>query len=284
MNYRNGVLYIAVGEEYVREAKVSALSIKRVMDTHISIMTNKKYNSMGIFDNVIKLNNPKYKFGDQICNLMNTPYEKTVYLDTDTYIEGDISCLFDMLDRFTFCASHNVTNYASEKLGTKYIQDIPKSFPELNTGVLPYNKNKKMSNFVERWKSEFQRVYQEGQPYNQAAFRKAVYESDVRFSVLPREYNCLFRQPGSVTESVKIFHGRLLKIVGDGASKELDVEQAIETINKFSGPRAYYNVGGEVRLASAGKLSFIYNYLRNKGLSAVITRLKSKVLEKFSIE
>jgi hypothetical protein len=63
---------------------------------------------------------------------------------------------------------------------------------------------------------------------DQATFRVALYQSEVRFTVLPPEYNCRFVFPAYVQGPVRILHGR-----------GPDLEGVERQINEVSGPRVF---------------------------------------------
>ena len=147
---------------------------------------------------------------DKIYHLNKTPYDKTLYLDGDTLVIEDISPLFDLLDRVGVAASFAT---GRDILGTDEITD---ALPELNTGVVAYKSNSQdVQEFLRLWKKlEMEQIEEGGLEdltsfgnlYGQTTFRKALFESDVSFSILPPEYNFGTFGRGFAKYEVKILH------------------------------------------------------------------------------
>lgn len=83
---------------------------------------------------VIEINND-YGFLPKVLGMLNSPYEKTLFLDCDTYVSQDVSELFLRLDSFDICVSSEFLN------------------PEIrNTGVIAFNgKSTSVNKFVKEW-------------------------------------------------------------------------------------------------------------------------------------
>ncbi|WP_436903774.1 glycosyltransferase [Halovenus halobia] len=227
-----GIIYIAMGRNFVEEAVLSAESVqKKNSKIPITIFTDHKI-SKDVFDNVIVVDDPDYGFRDKINYLRKSPYEKTIFLDTDTYVAGDISELFSILDRFDIGAAHNNDHQRRE---ANEVALVPESFPEYNTGVITFRTDA-VQNLSKEWKEAYSMEHSHDQP----SFRKAVYESDLRLATIPPEYNCLFRYPGHSVGEVKIFHGRLLDFDTEGAGKYYEIDEAVSSINSETGSRIFY--------------------------------------------
>ncbi len=234
-----GIVYIATGSEFVREAEISVRTLRDSMpDVDVTLISDES-SDCNHFNDIITIEDPEYGFEDQILNLDCSPYDYTIYLDTDIYIDDDISDLFDLLDSFDIGLAHSATRTASE------IEEVPDCFPEYNSGVVAYKNTDEFSEFISTWES----IYfseKEGPEtmQNQPPLRRALYETDLRIATLPPEYNCRFYFPGHVVGKVKIFHGRLLPVEGPGAGNYFDIEEAREKINKTKNPRVFTQLGG----------------------------------------
>ncbi len=224
-NYQKGFLYIATGSGFQSEAILSAQRLKKVMPAaNVSIVTDNHINC-GVFDDELIVDDPHYSFRDQIQYLSLSPYQKTIYLDTDIYIYEPISEIYDLLDQFDIAA-------ATAQGGKSWeVKGIPKTFPEYNSGVVAYRNNTQFKDFCKEWEENYDALEEAENSQNQPSMRKTLFETDLRIANLPREYNCMFRQPGHVTDTVKVFHGRLIDIDGPGAEMEHDPKIAIEKIN-----------------------------------------------------
>ena len=104
----NGIIYIAYKQQkYINEAIFSAKSVKKHNpNLSITIFTDHDLKD-NCFDIVKKLPIDQFKFRCKQDFLKNTPYEKTLYLDTDTYVDDNIEDLFNLLPRFDVCMVHD---------------------------------------------------------------------------------------------------------------------------------------------------------------------------------
>jgi len=194
-----GFLYIATGSEYVNEARYSASKLRESMpNANITIITDKQI-SDDLFDNIVKTE-PHSDYSVKIENMTSEFYEKTIFLDTDTYIANDVSELFDILDDFDLLCASKQDFYVRPD----FPNDIPNIYPEFNTGVIGLRKNNRIKKFLSSW----QECYMEGHCHDQVSFRTALYNSNVHYHQLSPEYNCRFTRPGQLNGEAKIFHGR----------------------------------------------------------------------------
>ena len=268
-----GIVYIATGDKFIKEATLSAKSVKKHMpEVSITLMTDKILD-INLFDNIIEIEKPRNDFGDQVFHMKRTPYKKTIFLDSDIYLDDTIEDLFEILNDFDLAACHNQTNYSSERIDIPEINNIPACFPEYNSGVVAFNKNDKVINFLSQWENYYNKVLKKGQIHNQAAFRSALYYSDLRIATLPQEYNCVIRRPGCVNGRVKVFHGRLMGISSPGASMSVDVKKAAEVLNRSEKLRIYHNIGNEIEIVEPGLFKKLIFKLRNYGLIITIKKL-----------
>jgi hypothetical protein len=198
-----GVIYIAYTNiKYINEAIFSAKSLKKSNPSiSITIITDHKLNN-DCFDKVLLY--PPERFRGVRCKqdfINESPYDLTVMLDTDTYINDDISDLFDILKRFDIALAHDyarkrIINENSRHLPGGYYfsshkeySEIPYCFPEFNTGVIVYKKCDKITKFFKSWAKKY-REMQQLTPYDQPSFRVSLWQSDLKIHSLPIEYNC----------------------------------------------------------------------------------------------
>lgn len=238
----NGAFYLAVGEQYIKEAIESAKSLKTQMpNLDVTLFTDEDLDC-SYFDRVkyikgIHAEEQEDFLPCKIKTLRKMPYDENLFLDTDTRITDDISEIFDLLDRFDVAVAHAPYRIVYD------LEGIPNSFPEFNTGVIAFKRNEVMENIFNRWKQNYEehlREFQGGdEPGNkftnswgeakvhfhaQPTFRKAVYESSARLTVLPSEYNCRTWLPGYLHGSVKIIHANQedRKVVEDKLNKKIE--------------------------------------------------------------
>lgn len=271
----NGVIYVATGEEFVEEAAISARSVTESMPgVGVTLFTDEEPVDHP-FDDVRVLDTPHYGFLDKVLHLESTPYERTLYLDTDTYVDSDASELFELLDRFDIGAAYNHNREAVP------LDTVPRSFPEYNTGVVIYENNERVQALFDRWK-ELYRAKMDEHPHDQPTFREALYESDVRVATLPTEYNCLVRYPGHVRNKVKIFHSRLLDLDTPGAGKSVEMTAAIDKLNEYDGHRIFAPTpgsGGPYRVYNQTKSTVKRGLeaLRYGGIRYTVNRIRSRL-------
>lgn len=137
-----GILYIATGREFVKEAAISARTVQQHMpELPIAIITDTEPNA-DVFDIVEVINRATRGFADQIQYLSETPFDKTLCIDTDIYVDAPVDDLFDVLDEFDIAVAHNHDRSAFE------VSDVPAAFPEYNTGVLAYKMSEQFRAFL----------------------------------------------------------------------------------------------------------------------------------------
>ena len=199
-----GVLYVATGKRHTGEALRSAESVRKHMpDLPIVLHTDQQNVTSRLFAEIRKITCPLYSFGDKIAPLKESPFERTLFLDTATYLCAPIQDVFEILDRFDLAASH--APYRPSRPAV-----TPHCFCEFNSGVIAYRMRPQIIDFFDKWLGLYQ-IFMEttGRAEDQPAFRQAVYESPIGIYVLPTEYNFRTVMPGfSGRGPIKILHGR----------------------------------------------------------------------------
>ncbi len=221
-----GVVYIATGEKYIDEACQSAASLKAHMpDLPVTIITNAPV-EIPVFDRVIIISIPYYGYSDKVQYMYLSPYEETLFLDTDTYVCADFSELFTLLERFDIAAAHAPFRMSSIDAG--FLKDYhlvkgPDSFPEMNTGVILFKKNPRVAQFFIVWLTLQKEALEfDANPPDQVTFRQALYDSELRIATLTPEYNCRFIIPTFVCRTVKILHAHHFDL--SSVAKEINAE------------------------------------------------------------
>ncbi len=184
---------------------ISARSVRRHLPgVPIVLYTDQTDLPAGVFDEVRRIENPRHSFIDKIAPLCETPFERTIFLDTDTLACAPFDDLFTLLDRFELAAAH-----APYRHDRPFV--TPNCFAELNTGVLAYRRSPAMIALFQDWL----RLYEEEvaatgrMDSDQPAFREALYRSALPVYVLPPEYNLRTVMPAAVGRcQVRIIHGR----------------------------------------------------------------------------
>jgi hypothetical protein len=200
-----GILYIATGRRHLGEMLVSARSVRRHMPgVPIVVYTDQDDLPADVFDEIRRIRDPRHSFIDKIAPLCETPFERTIFLDTDTLACAPFPDLFEILDRFDLALAH-----APYRHDRPFV--TPNCFAELNTGVLAYRRTPEMIALFQDWLRLYEKEVSETgrMDSDQPAFREALYRSPVSPYVLPSEYNLRTVMPAAVGRcKVRIIHGR----------------------------------------------------------------------------
>ena len=208
-------------------------------DTPIAVITDSNIENKN-FDIVMKCDDPKYGWSDKPNLIKRTPFDKTLYFDTDVYITEEVTEIFDLVDEYNIALAHEPARVTAK------IESVPDCFPEFNTGVFGFNNNSETQRLLREWNEIYQsRDETEDQP----SLRKAVFESDISFSVLPPEYNCRWQLGGHVSGRVKVFHGRLYEFKDNicGIESDIGISEAIKKINYASCSRVFINQENDLK-------------------------------------
>jgi hypothetical protein len=187
-----GILYIASGELYIRAAIRSAKSVLKHcpgLPTHLYADWQNygfKFNESPFpFTSVGTIENPHRR--SKVDYLPLTPFEQTLYLDTDTTINTDIQEMFGILERFDIALAHNMKRNFPPRLIT-WREQLPQAFPQFNGGVILYRKNPEIIRFLEEWRDQYHAnlsVFRQ----DQITLRELLWLSNLRIATLPPEYN-----------------------------------------------------------------------------------------------
>ena len=153
--------------------------------------------------------------------MTDTPFDQTLFLDSDVYVFDKLEEVFILLDKYDMAMAHAPFRQFIE------LNEVPSSFSEFNTGVILFNKSEKIFAFFSEWLLNF---YQLNCKRDQPAFRKAIYDNnDIRHYTLIPEFNCRFNMIGYVCDNVNFLHGRAKDITA--------IERAI---NERIEPRVHF--------------------------------------------
>ena len=145
LSAREGVLYVATNDAlFVDHAAVSARSVRRAAPTlERRLLTNLPVAPGGDSTKSCRSSSGDGHL-DKTRYLRELPFEKTLFLDADTYVGGGLEQIFELLERFDVAAAH-APNRSPVDVG------LPVSFPELNTGVLAIRRNRRTRRLLARW-------------------------------------------------------------------------------------------------------------------------------------
>lgn len=188
-----GILYIAAGARYIRAAIRSAESVRR----HSPGLATHLYadwpdhgfdfrSSPAPFTSVETIDHPHRR--SKVDLIARTPFDRTLYLDTDTALNADIRDVFRVLDRFDLALCHAHRRNTPERLAPWRL-DLPRAFPQYNGGVILFKRTPPVIAFLESWG----RAYHEaGFQQDQRTLRELLWLTDLRLATLPPEFNVRF--------------------------------------------------------------------------------------------
>jgi len=119
--------------------------------------------------------------------LRRSRFARTLYIDCDVVVIADMSDVFDCLDHADIAGAHE--QFGSSPVSMQKVRRaIPTAFRQINGGVLAVRKSDRSDAFLDRWAADFLSLKLQ---YDQPLLRELLYESDLRFVVLPSEYNTM---------------------------------------------------------------------------------------------
>ncbi len=203
-----GIIYVATGNKYLQEASVSYISLKAVSNLPCVLYTDEQNENIAktIFPCVKVIEKPAYNFIDKIAPLINSPFEESLFVDTDTYFIEDISDVFEILNVYDLAASHCLGRIQY------HLPKCPEYLPEYNTGIFFFKRTKVTTAFFQSWLDIYKHQLKDKLkvPHDQPAFRQAVYNNQLKIYTLPNEFNFRTESPNVIGRNytVKVIHGR----------------------------------------------------------------------------
>jgi hypothetical protein len=221
-----GIIYSATGEFWLGEAINSAKASRRFNDVPHLIFSDVSSTERIEGVEFGKYNSTGDPFLDKITSIERSPFEQTIYLDTDTYVIANLDEMFDLLRRFDVAAAPAPGYTKHPDTGQS------EAFFDFNTGVIAYRKTAPVVEFLANWAAIHKR-WTEAPPFqmrtvDQASFRRALWESALAVYVLSPEYNYRTRYAGRLVGAAKIIHGRVT-----------NYEKMAAHINATLGPRVF---------------------------------------------
>jgi hypothetical protein len=216
-----GVIYVARGSDFVTEAEASTDSLRQQMPAvNITLFTEDRVTKPALFDRILSPPaRSDFPLGDKIDAILASPYDRTVFLDSDTHVCEPFWDLFELMDRFEFAAVRQ------HRLDQAPESACPACFHEYNSGVLVYRQTQAVKQMLKKWRWMYWHRF--ATPKNQRALREALYLSKVRLYGLPETDNTHFEDAVLYGPGFRpvILHGRLREITG--------VRQLLKTGNNW---------------------------------------------------
>ena len=173
--------------------------------TKVVIYTDCPEKAAEHFSEVLVLESPTETPLDKIAPMAQSPFSRTLFLDTDTLVLGNLSGLFEMLNLFDLMVARDP--WAVTEPGP------PDALRQYNTGVLAYRGDREpVKEFFRDWDHDYRTmVAEEGRYTNdQRSFQRLIGQVPFRWFTLGESYNLRTNAPGIVRpmESAVILHGR----------------------------------------------------------------------------
>jgi len=219
MKSGQGILYAATGKKYLREVGLSALSVKRHMpDIATCLVTDHLVEIPGVDKVVVMDLTYEGHKGIKLYKpnaLIHSPFEKTLFLDSDTYMCAPCYELFSMTDRVDIALAHDTADMSTPLVEGQELL----GFHPYNSGVVSLGSGQKIDRFLSDWYKILESEY-EVHPWDQRAMMSSIVANDITTLVLQPVYNCRTNFIVSLPQlPVKIIHGRGI----DFAAVELDI-------------------------------------------------------------
>lgn len=186
MEQERGIVYIAVGPSFVKDAERSARSARRQHPDIPICLFSDVASSDPVFDVKRQIKDPHRR--SKLDCIVQTPFRKTLYLDTDTRVVGSIVEPFGLLDRYDLAACHVENRHPVSSATARLKADsVEAGFTGFNGGVFYYRMNDEVRRFFERWAEEYKR---ENAKWDQPAMRKLLWGMpEVKVIAIPPEFN-----------------------------------------------------------------------------------------------
>jgi hypothetical protein len=206
-----GILYSAAGETYIAEALQSARSsLVHNRLPHLLFASSDVERVEGL--SVARFEPLAHPFADRTANIRRSPFERTIFLDSDTFVVDEIAHVLRLLDHYDIAVTPAPYRAVADP-------EVPTAFYEFNVGVIAWRASDCMTAFLRSWEETYLAWLRE-EPFlgagevsrsgrgDQPAFRRCAWQHDVRVFPLAPQYNFRFDYPAAVAERVRVLHGR----------------------------------------------------------------------------
>lgn len=147
-----GVIYYATGEKYLNEAEFSCRSLKRHSSFPVALITDDASYQNPLFDDVIVFDPAGFHpYQNKVRILQKSPFEKSIFIDTDTMVIKSINKLSRILEEYDFY----ITPCPHVDWSEKPVKFIGFRHPShFQTGFFGFKKNAATMSFLKLWEEE----------------------------------------------------------------------------------------------------------------------------------
>jgi hypothetical protein len=204
----HGFVYVASRPSYVEEAARSWATVHRHHpDAEAVVTTDCPDLATQLLPGVTVrvLQNPQRHHADKILPLADSPFERTIFLDTDVLLAAPLDDLFLMLERYDLLVARDPWGH--------HVPGMPATVRQYNTGLLGYRTTAPVQAFFRDWAADYDRLFSERgrvPGLDQYSFQRRLHATSLRWYLLSAEYNFRTIAPGFLRygERVMALHGR----------------------------------------------------------------------------
>jgi hypothetical protein len=254
-----GIMYSCFGEKYIAEAARAARSSLRHNDIpHLIFAAGEVHDPPAGVPVVSFEPISTAPFVDRIANMRRSPFERTLYLDTDTFVVDEMVGVFELLDHYDLALAQAPAYRGLDD------PEVPAAFPEFNCGVVAWRSSESVAAFLRSWEETYRAWLVEdvlpgldGDTHptrteigDQPAFRRCAWQHGMRVATLPPEYNLRLGIRTTVVDRVRLLHGRSQKyerLAKQYNSKIVPRTYPQERLVRRLGRRAYTRLSANVR-------------------------------------
>lgn len=205
-----GVLYLAFGEQYRREARRSIATLRKVSpQVPVAVITDSPWQIEPRPDTfVLRLMEESLRCKPRHMYTAS-PFCRTLCIDTDTVVARDITPLFGLLDHYDFGV-----RWVARQLGRGNWLTF---HPYATSALVLFKKNEAVAELFENWLRDYDHQSRNVQPSERGlpadkCFADAIAMSTVRCIHLPEYVMFDATQPTITYSPPLIYHGRFVEM------------------------------------------------------------------------
>lgn len=212
-----GLVFVAFGDKFVAEAVTAAASYREQMpDLPLALVTSGETCPPPAFDIVKRMAEPVVDFPacyagyyQKILAIAETPFEVTLFVDSDTYCCAPVYDLFVAARHYGLAVVH--APYKMSSFGVTSPTQDRNVIPAVNTGVIAFSRDRVGRDFFENWSDLYRQQVPAVAGHNfsdQTVFRELLRRTGIAPHFMTYEYNARVGLPAVFHGPVRILHGR----------------------------------------------------------------------------
>jgi hypothetical protein len=211
-----GIMYSCFGERYIAEAARAARSSLRHNHVPHLIFAAGEVRDPPPGVTIVGFEPiSSAPFVDRIANMRRSPFERTLCLDTDTFVVEEMVGVFELLEHYDLALAQAPAYRGLDD------PEVPAAFPEFNCGVVAWRSSERVAEFLRCWEETYRAWLVEdvltgldGEAHpsrseigDQPAFRRCAWQHGMKVATLPPEYNLRLGFRTTVVDRVRLLHG-----------------------------------------------------------------------------